>query len=173
MPNVSPDTFRRIRQLLSDAAEELTNVPAFLPPDQQRVLEAMGRAAKDLHTRTAPRAAPAKALPLSVRSTKPARLVAKREHRRGVREAVMARANGHCEDCLLPATPINPLEMDHFFGRRRESVEECWALHRSCHFRKTDNEPSRSRWLVHFRWHCERKGLPLPRECRESEAAIG
>lgn len=76
-----------------------------------------------------------------------------------IRGAVMARAGGRCENCNLPESRA-PLELDHQWGRGRirQESHNCWALCRSCHRAKTDNNPSRVAWLEAFRLHASRCG---------------
>jgi 5-methylcytosine-specific restriction endonuclease McrA len=76
-----------------------------------------------------------------------------------VRDQVMARADGCCENCEMEYTD---LEMDHFFGgslrRVMERLETCWALCRRCHHLKTINAPGRAAWLKRFIEHAKLHG---------------
>lgn len=78
-----------------------------------------------------------------------------------VREAVCTRADGLCESCRDPLTEADPGELDHFFGRGKvqQRPENCWLLHRGCHRKKTNNEPSAAWWLEQFIQHCDRYGF--------------
>lgn len=74
--------------------------------------------------------------------------------------AVAARANNHCENgnCGVSPSTFNPLELDHFAGRKHQAEQEynCWLLCRNCHFAKTNSKPSAGVWFQRFIDHCNR-----------------
>ena len=74
-----------------------------------------------------------------------------------VHKAVKRRARGCCEAC---GGRTGSLQMDHFFGGSSRSssttVEGCWMLCDNCHHNKTDNAPTRQKWLDVYRDHCDR-----------------
>lgn len=74
-----------------------------------------------------------------------------------IRKAVKRRARGCCEAC---GGRTGSLQMDHFFGGSSRSssttVEGCWMLCDNCHHNKTDNAPTRQKWLDVYRDHCDR-----------------
>lgn len=91
-----------------------------------------------------------------------------------IRAVVAARADGHCEACLVYdpifslASALNPLELDHWLGgsgrkRQAQAVENTWALHRSCHRARQANDPSAAVWNERFAAHCGRHGYPVLR----------
>lgn len=80
-----------------------------------------------------------------------------KESRSATRAAVVERAGGCCEACGVRRGAA--LHWDHFWGRaREESVESTWMLCPRCDREKTDNDPSRLRWLVLFLAHVELHG---------------
>lgn len=108
---------------------------------------------------------PVKPLRLANLKRKATKRADKNASTKAIREAVMRRASegsggvGACEMCGI--IPTEPLEMDHFFGRRGpQSERTCWVLCRGCHREKTRNEPSAQRWLELFQDHCARHDYP-------------
>jgi hypothetical protein len=91
-----------------------------------------------------------------------------RESMGHIREAVLQRAAGRCENPRCGVAFIAPVtaEMDHWLsggGRRREkqSVETCWMLCWVCHKDRTANIPSAAWWNSAFAAHCARYGYPF------------
>lgn len=83
---------------------------------------------------------------------------AKREETAAIYAAAEARAAGKCEACGEWFWDGDPAELDHALGRGRyrQSISNCWLLHRSCHRRKTDNMPSAAAWLFRLEDHFTR-----------------
>lgn len=108
---------------------------------------------------------PGKTIPLFQKELRKQRKEKQEQERltkKGARAAVRAecvkRAGGWCEcGCMR----VLNLEMDHFYGRRFESVETCWMLARVCHVKKTQNDPSRRVWDAEFMRHCAKYGYPF------------
>ena len=102
------------------------------------------------------------------RKRKAAKAKTRKEETSEIREAVFARAGGHCEcGCGgqdgpgMPLTFANqPGELDHFWGRGKaqQTVENCWALSRLHHRAKTLGIPDRAGWISAFIRHCEKHG---------------
>lgn len=94
----------------------------------------------------------------------------KKEETAAIREAVMKRAGGQCENCLAHEGPAAPLELDHMFGRVRvkQSERNCWALCRPCHRGKTNNAPTAWFWLRVFAAHAFSHGYAA--EARMADA---
>ena len=100
------------------------------------------------------------------RKARKRRLQAKSERREevsAVREAVMLRAGGRCENC--GSTPATPLQLAHIHGgayrRAEESVLGCVAMCWVCHKNQTNNEPSAAYWLKRFIEIAQRNGASL------------
>lgn len=152
MAHPSPKLVSRVRDYLLEVSADTGS------------MEARGLA-EDLKRYTK---APKKPLPgVSKSVAKRLKAQTRKEKTSAVREAVMKRADGHCENCGALGSPWRRLDLDHFFSgaskRSRESVETCWALcHRPCHYLKTDNDPSAKYWRDRFRTHLKAKGLPIP-----------
>lgn len=107
------------------------------------------------------------------RKEKRAKKETRREKVSAIREAVMARAKGHCEYC---GVHHSPLEMDHALGgssrRVLESVAGCWGLCLVCHRAKTVNAPSAEYWLEKFLKHSSRHGYDAEPQ-RVARARLG
>lgn len=93
------------------------------------------------------------------RKRRVAKRASHREEMAGIREAVLERADDHCEACRSRTGMA--LQVDHMFGgsgRRRalQSVETCWALCNLCHHAKTNSVPDAASWLESFVKHCAR-----------------
>lgn len=87
-----------------------------------------------------------------------------------IRTAVFARADGVCE-CGVCGRFVSPetAEMDHAESRRvPESVSNCWALTRECHFARTNSRPDASHWLSLWWLHCQRHGYAAEAERAEA-----
>lgn len=85
---------------------------------------------------------------------------------------VEARAQGRCEACLAPFSKADPQHLDHWRGRgkARQTVENTWMLHKTCHRNKTDNRPDALTWLEKFIAHCTRHGYRPERLVDEARA---
>lgn len=97
---------------------------------------------------------------------KTAKRATKKEETAAIREAVMARADGRCEDCGSSGCP---LELDHAFGRGhvQQTERNCWALCGPCHREKTNNRPNAAYWLKRFTLHAQKHNLT-----REQQMAL-
>lgn len=100
----------------------------------------------------------------AAKARKATKKASKRDETAAIREAVMKRADNHCEcGCgyLFKGSNwlsyANEAELDHFFpkGRTKQTVKTCWALTRACHRLKTDNKPDAAFWLRRFICHAE------------------
>lgn len=82
----------------------------------------------------------------------------KREAKLTVRETVVQRANGRCENCGRSFNRFDRAELDHFWGRAKapETTATTWLLCSHCHRQKTDEHPSRAYWIEVFLVHLER-----------------
>lgn len=82
----------------------------------------------------------------------------KRAETQSIRAAVMARAGAKCELCR--ATPHDPLEMHHAFGRVKvkQSERNTMILCRGCHRHLTLNHPSAAYWQEKQAQHFEHHG---------------
>lgn len=95
------------------------------------------------------------------KAAKATKKATKKTETAAIREAVMRRADGFCEDCGLAGSDGNPLTLDHFFGRVRQKQSEanCWALCLRCHRAKTEYRPDAASWFRAFIVHCVRRGF--------------
>lgn len=79
---------------------------------------------------------------------------------RAIYGVVAKRANGRCENCGDPFRPGNPPELDHMLGRgrARQSAENCWLIHLTCHRAKHAGMPSPSWWFARMARHARERG---------------
>lgn len=141
----------------------LDRVRGMNPPAAEREIDLF----KARHT---PRKAPKKALPEPLRKDAKAKKDAgKSESKKSTYAILSKRAEGVCEACLRPGTDFNPLQYDHFFGRKKDPDNDPakgWLIHMSCHHEKTRSYPDAEFWKGMFTAHLRRVGLPIPRELR-------
>lgn len=111
----------------------------FLISDMERVADELRRA---LEPR--PKSSQAK------RTEKKRR--AKSASTKEIRAAVMERAGDKCEACRVGFCGMDHAELDHFWGKGKtpQTIENCWAIHHTCHRDKTNNHPSAVWWLNQF-----------------------
>jgi hypothetical protein len=107
--------------------------------------------------------APRKPKPLRTERLKEkrAKKASKREETSAIYREVEKRAGGSCEACGVSFNPTDPPELDHALGRgkKRQSVRNCWLIHRGCHRSRHAGKPSREWWLERWSDHCAKHGF--------------
>jgi hypothetical protein len=95
----------------------------------------------------------------------------KAEETRAIYEEVAKRAGNCCEACGIPFCSADPAELDHQLGRKvRQSVENCWLIHRSEHRARPLNTPSAQHWWEVIEAHAAQHGHSETRRAAEALA---
>lgn len=95
-----------------------------------------------------------------VRATEKKRRKKSELNREVWRQASERLVGWNCEACETPFSDADPPEQDHFFGRGKAptTIQSTWLIHRSCHRRKTNSEPTSAFWLDLFYRHAAKHG---------------
>lgn len=100
----------------------------------------------------------------AARARKEGRAATHRDETGRIREAVLQRAAGVCENC--GARTADVAHLDHWLGgsgRRRpmQAVETTWLLCAMCDYSRTHNLPSAAFWNDRRMRHCASYGYPF------------